>query len=170
MKTIKILIVSLFLFVGTTSMAQLKLAHLNSQEIISLMPDMADVQTNMQAFQKELSDTYEGMQAEYRTKMAELQKNVSTMANAIVSQKEKELNDIRTNIEAFSENAQQDLEKKRMELFQPVIKKVQDAIAAVGKENGFTYIIDSSTGSLVYIDEATAIDASTLVKTKLGIK
>ena len=50
----------------------------------------------------------------------------------------------------------------------PVQEKLQKAIKAVGEEKGFTYILDISSGSVAF-HSTTAIDASPLVKAKLGI-
>ena len=49
----------------------------------------------------------------------------------------------------------------------PIVTKAMDAIKAVGKENGFTYIYDN--GALLYTAE-TAEDILPLVKKKLGLQ
>ena len=46
---------------------------------------------------------------------------------------------------------------------------MEGTINAVGKEKGYTYIIDNAAGTIVYLG-ADAIDASKDVKAKLGIK
>lgn len=171
MKTIKILFVALLLLAGTTSMAQqLKLAYINSNEIVSLMPEIKTVQEQMQTFEKELNDTYQGMQTELTNKATEYKKNAETWPDAVKAQKEKELNGISENIQTFNAAAEQDMQKKYSELMQPVLTKVQDAINAIGKENSITYILDTKNGTILYIDEASAINAAPLVKAKLGLK
>jgi len=50
---------------------------------------------------------------------------------------------------------------------EPIIKKARDAIAAVAKANGFSYVIDSGTGALLYYPEGE--DLLPLVKKQLGI-
>ena len=47
--------------------------------------------------------------------------------------------------------------------------KIQKAIDAVGKEKGFTYILDVATGTTVFIGDG-AVDVTKDVKGKLGIK
>lgn len=49
------------------------------------------------------------------------------------------------------------------------LERVKEAINAVSIEHGFLYVIDISTGAAVYIGD-DAIDASPMVKKKLGIK
>lgn len=170
MKTIKILIVALLLTTSTSLMAQNKLGYLNSGDVISSMPEMDSINNKLKSFEKELTDTFDAMQAEYSTKAAEFQKKSAEWTEAMQTQKVKELNSLRDNIQSFQEAAQTEGQKKSGELMEPVFKKIQDAINAVGKENGFTYIFDTRIGALIYIDEATAVNALPLVKAKLGIK
>ena len=54
-----------------------------------------------------------------------------------------------------------------MELTKPLIEKIQNAIKAVGKENGFTYILNGNEQIILYSDGG--INVLSLVKKKLGI-
>lgn len=90
------------------------------------------------------------------------------MSQIIRQTKQKELEDMQTRIQQFQQTADQDLQRKQGELFNPIITRAQKAIADVSKENGFTYVFDVSTGSLVYYENGENI--IDLVKTKLGIK
>ena len=47
--------------------------------------------------------------------------------------------------------------------------KAQNAIEAVAKANGFTYIFDISAGGIVYFSD-NSIDVLPLVKKELGIE
>lgn len=170
MKTIKILFIAILAMAGTSAMAQSKLAYINSQEIIMAMPEMDSIQAQSKAQRQEFQDQMESMQAEFANKMSDYNKNYEGWTEAMKQQKGKELENLRTNIESFGQAAPQQLQKLEQDLYEPLIKKVRDAVMAVGKENGFTYIFDSSTGSLAYIDEATATNAAALVKAKLGLK
>lgn len=54
-----------------------------------------------------------------------------------------------------------------MQLVQPLIDKAKKAIEEVAKENGFTYIIDTSSGALLY---SGGEDILPLVKKKLNLQ
>jgi outer membrane protein len=82
--------------------------------------------------------------------------------------KEKEIVDLQERLQNFQQTAQQDIQQKEAELWQPVIDKANNAIQEVGKENGFTYIFDVSAGVVLYFSPES-IDVLPLVKTKLGI-
>ncbi len=61
-----------------------------------------------------------------------------------------------------------DYGERRNELLTPLINKVKKAIEDVGKENSYTYIIDSATGVLLHIGTG-ADNVTAKVKAKLGI-
>jgi outer membrane protein len=50
---------------------------------------------------------------------------------------------------------------------EPMIEKANQAIEDVAKENGYTYILDTSAGTVLYFPESD--DILPLVKTKLGL-
>ena len=50
---------------------------------------------------------------------------------------------------------------------QPMIEKANQAINDVAKENGFTYVFDTASGSLLVFPDGD--DILPLVKTKLGL-
>jgi outer membrane protein len=48
------------------------------------------------------------------------------------------------------------------------LKKAEEAINSVAKENKFSYIFDASAGTLLYAQDSD--DVMPMVKTKLGLK
>ena len=68
----------------------------------------------------------------------------------------------------YNGNAEQDFEGKRAELLAPILEKIQNAINVVGKEKGYTYVLDLATGAAVYVG-TDAVDCTSAVKAKLGI-
>jgi len=79
------------------------------------------------------------------------------------------LTDLEKRISDFQTNAQNDLQKKQDELLNPIIEKAKNAINEVAKENGYTYILDSSVGGVVLYTVSND-DILPLVKKKLGIQ
>jgi outer membrane protein len=56
--------------------------------------------------------------------------------------------------------------QRRQALLAPVISKLNTVIVEVGKENGYSFIFDVSSGSMLYVTESD--DVSPLVAAKLG--
>ena len=109
------------------------------------------------------------MAKEYQTKMQDYEANQATMSNLVKQSKEKEIIDLQTRIQQFQANAENEFESKRAELLKPILDKIQTAINSVGKEKGYTYVLDLATGAAVFVAD-DAINATNDVKAKLGIK
>lgn len=170
-KWISIIAVVCFLVMPYASEAQTnKFGYVNIQELLVTMPGYKAAEKKLQDFAKQLQDAYLKMQEEYQTKYGELQKmqqdpnaNEVLMENLI-----NELVDLEKRMQKLEVSSEEQLMKKQEELLKPIESEVMTAIKGVAKENGFTYIFDSSMGSLLYYPEADNV--LPLVKKKLGIQ
>lgn len=157
-----------FGYTNAQSKAQ-KIGHINSQELLVLMPESDSAQKQIEKLAKEHESVLEGMTVEFNKKLEVLNKEYSTMSDLAKASKEAELQDLQSRIQTFQQSAQEDLQKKRAELFKPIQDKALKAVNSVASENGFTYILDSGVGTLVY-EGPDAQDILPLVKKKLGLK
>ena len=160
--------VALFVMSGVAN-AQVKIAHVNTAEILDAMPDKAAAEKSLEKYYGELQSQLETMAKEYQTKMQDYEANQATMSNLVKQSKEKEIIDLQTRIQTFQANAENEFESKRAELLKPILDKIQTAINNVGKEKGYTYVLDLATGAAVFVGD-DAVDATKDVKAKLGIK
>ena len=179
MKTfVKVAVVAVGLFFTSSAVnAQQKFAHINSADLLAVMPDVKQADAKFQTFQKAKQGEIELMQAEYQKKLTAAQEKEKTLseANKLVVGKEletmgKELQELGKRINETAEKAKQEVEAKHNELYQPIFKKAGDAVNAVAKEKGYAYVFDVSpnAGALVLYSEG-GDDIIALVKAKLGI-
>jgi outer membrane protein len=156
---------------GQSAMAQsFKFGHINSDELIQSMPEYDSATVKLEKFRKELLNALDLMTVEFNTKNEAYQKDSKNLSDIVKQTKEQELMDMQKRIQDFQSNAQQQLQNKQTEVFQPIYAKVDKAIKDIGKENGFLYVFDVAKGALLYFDEAKSINVLSLVKTKLGLK
>ncbi len=164
--------VKLFAIVATamfaTSAYGQKFAVINSQEVMQLMIVKDSVDIKLQAYQKELSETYDVMVAETTTKSQELQQKLTSMSDAVAKQKEKELNQLYQNVQDFQRLAQEELQQKQQTLSAPVLEKIQIAITKAGKSGSYTFVFDSAQP--LFVNESAVTDITAQVKTALGVK
>ena len=169
-RVFKVLFLGVALFVMSgVAQAQVKIAHVNTAEILDAMPDKATAEKSLEKYYGELQSQLETMAKEYQTKMQDYEANQATMSNLVKQSKEKEIIDLQTRIQQFQANAEGEFESKRAELLKPILDKIQTAINNVGKEKGYTYVLDLATGAAVYVG-TDAVDCTNDVKAKLGIK
>lgn len=145
-----------------------KFGHINSAELMGMMPERLTIQSELEAYAKSLEAQMAAYTAEYEGKVMDYQKNESTWSTLIKDSKAREISDLERRIQEFQQNAQQSVNEKEQSLVDPLIKKAKDAIDAVAKANGYTYVFDSSTGSLLVFP--TGDDILPLVKKYLGIQ
>lgn len=163
---LKISFIVFALLTSITINAQ-KIAHINLDSLISIMPESKTAQQAVQDYAKQLEVMVTTMQTELQTKYDAYQKEMASLAPIVKETKEKELNDLNQRIQDFQQQAQQDYQKKTAELSKPVYEKAKKAIEQVSKENGYKYALDTSTGIVIYFEPTEDIIA--LVIKKLGI-
>ena len=164
-------ILALIVFMASAMQAQnMKFGHINSDELIRALPEFDTANANLEKFRQELVNALELMQVELNNKSDAFTKESKNYTEIVRQTKENELVDMNRRIQEFQVNAQQQLQDKQVELFQPIYTKVDKAIKDVGKENGFLYVFDVAKGSLLYFDESKSTNVLPMAKTKLGIK
>ena len=164
-----LVIAALFL---TTSFGMLKaqtqkLGHINSLELMQMMPGVKEANESLEKYQADLEDALKTMYQEYQTKAGDYEAKKNLMNDIIREQKEKELGQMQANIQDFQQTAQDKIQAKKEELLAPISKQAEEAIKTVAKENGYTYIFDTSIGAVIYFPDSN--DIMDLVKKKLNI-
>lgn len=165
---LKLTLLAGLLICGTTAYAQ-KFGYINSQELITAMPERDSALTKFQKFAEEQNSQLETIQVEFNNKYMDYQKNSETMSESTRQLKERELQDLQKRYEDFRQAAEQDGQKMQQQLMGPVIEKAQQAIAKVAEANGFTIIFDEAAGAMAYYNKSTVTDILPLVKKELGI-
>ena len=161
--------------VVTAAMAQQKFGHINTQELFQLMPEVKAANEAFEAFRKTKLGELEGMEAEAQKKIAEFQEKQKTRseANRVTVDAELEaiassIQNIRERIGQVEQKAQQQLQQKQQELYTPIQTKADNAIKAVAKEKGYTYVFDAADPLVKYSEGGDDLMAD--VKARLGIK
>ena len=165
-KILKLTLVLAMVFCSADAFAQ-KLASVNTQEIFAQMPETKEMQTNLDAFGKELQEQLEAIQVEFNNRYAEFEKTQATMNPTVKQMKQSELSGLQERYAQFQQIAQQDFAKKQQELAVPIQEKLDAAIAKVAKAGGYAAVFDAM--AFVYSDAAQVVNINAAVKKELGI-
>ena len=165
----KIALVAITILLPLGAMAQSKFAHMNSQEVITVMPEFTKAQADLDALSKQYQKEMETGQAEFNRKYQELLQQQDSLPKNILERRQKEIQDMAQRQEQFQQEAYQALQKAQQDAMTPIYKKLDDAIQAVGKAEGVVYIFDIARTNIPFIG-AQSIDLTAKVKTQLGIK
>jgi len=166
----RLTLIALLLFSFSSLFAQtgLKFGHINSTQLLTIMPETKLADSTLERFGKSLEAQLKTMTAEYQSKLADYKEKAGSMSDPVKATREQELTDLGQRIQDFQESAQSSIEKKKEELYSPIIKKAQDAIHDISKDKGYAYVFDTSVGAVLYAQESD--DLMPMIKQKLGLK
>ncbi len=168
MKQFKLLFVAAALFVGfTTVNAQSKVAHIDTAALVEAMPEMKAAQSQLEKLQKTYDTEIKSMLKELDAKMKQYDSEASTKTDAENEKRVVEVQGMQKNINDYRQQALQDLQKKEVDLLQPILEKAKTAIQKVARAQGVQYVLDSSQGNGVILADGTDLLSS--VKQELGI-
>ena len=164
-----LLILAVVLIATLGAQAQ-KFGHINVGNLMEQFADVRKADTTMQKMREQLSlkgqDMYKKAEADYAKYIEDANKGILTPVES--QKREADLQKQQQEIEAYRQEVTAKLEANRKSLLEPILKRVDEAIQAVGKENKYTFIFDVSTGVMLFATESN--DVTTLVKAKLGMK
>ena len=157
------------LLVAPMSMFAQKFAHFKSMDTIPVMPEYAKAQTDIQAIQKQYEDEIKRASDEFNKKYAEYQQEQKNLPQNIQERRQKELQELSEKGMQFQQDAQQQLQKSYADMMEPIYKKLEDAVKAIGANGGYMYVFDLNRTDIPYINESMSKDVTNDIKTKLGI-
>ncbi|MBK7884572.1 MAG: OmpH family outer membrane protein [Chitinophagaceae bacterium] len=146
--------------------AQNKIGYINTEELISVMPEADKANTELQEFQASLSQQYKDMMQELETKGKQFDTDSLKLTASMKEIKRGELMQLYEKAQSWNQQAQDMYQQKAQEKVMPIRAKAQEAIKAIAKENGYAYILDINA----VIVGPPGDDVLVLVKKKLGIK
>lgn len=164
----KKLIAMLFLMAPLALFAQ-KFGHLNSADIIQLMPEYATAQTELQNLEKQYTNELQMMESELAKKSEAYEREKTTLPVNIQQRREQELQELYGKMQQYYQQSQQELQMASQEKMAMLTEKITKAIKEVGVAGGYLYIFDVASG-IPYISETLSTDVTSTVKAKLGIK
>lgn len=169
------LIIGIFTLINMPGRAQesdqklpeLKIGYVNSIALLEQLPQKQEAEATL----KQLSQKYEQelayMQNDYNKKYADFMSYQSHMGDNIKLRRMQELTELERQINDFMKVSQQDIKYQESQLIEPLRKRLQQAINAVGIEHGFICIYDTASPSVAFITP-TAINVDSWVLEKFN--
>lgn len=144
-----------------------KIAHIRTDSLIQVMPESKKAEELLKGFYSSLEKDLAAMKADFDKKYQDFlaYTNSPDATETGKKMREAELQDMDTRMQTAQQNAQQEYQLKQQEYSKPIYDKMRKAIEAVAKENGYKYVLDYSTGNILYAEDTDNI--FNLVKKKL---
>jgi outer membrane protein len=145
-----------------------KVAVINTQVILQLMPEYDSASVAMQEKYAQMEQQLQMMMSELQEKQQAYKAQMDSLTPMWRSMREQEIQDLTKRTQDFQQNAQQELTDFQNKLIAKILEKITVAVKEVSKEQGYTHVIDNSQQVLLYFDES--FDITDLVKKKLNLK
>lgn len=158
MRTVYIAI-ALFLLTFSQGISQ-KFGYLNAAMLLETLPEVQAAEEKLVTFQKGIEEEGQAMLDKFQTEYLEYLQaaNDGLLSQVEMAQREQKLTGDQQSIQKFEQEAQMKIMNKRQELLEPILTRIDEAIQGYGKENGYTFIFDSSSpGALLHAPEGDDI-------------
>lgn len=165
----KILLAIAVAFSMVASAQTVKIGLVDTNNLLSVMPEVATAQQKLQETQKKYETQYNALGEELQKQYEELANMKEDELPAIRENKTRAFQDNQQKLQQFEQQVAQEMQKLQQELMAPIMAKMKDAIESVGKEGNYTLIQDLNP-QITFYYSAPAEDITPLVKTKLGLK
>lgn len=162
---IKRLILAFLIALPSMAFAQ-KFGVVNTESVVSALPEYKEMQATYEASAKKLQEEYDNLRDKFQKEFNEYQAMPEDTPNSIKERRTQEIQELDQKIQQFSMNAQNELQQTQQRLIQPIMERVRTAIQAVGQEGNFTMIFENTMPVYTGTD---AVDVTPQVRTKLGI-
>jgi len=158
------------LFIGSISVvnAQTKVGYVNIKDITKSMKEISDADSILKkTFESYKSDLL-NLNSEFENDLKSFIKDSSTLSSTMKQFKKDALIKKKENVSSFEKVANEEIDKKRQELYYPILKRINKAVEDVAKEKGYDYIIDNSVIPFLYANDKN--DLLNAIKKKLNLK
>lgn len=155
-------------FISTVAIAQTKVGTIDSDYIISIMPETKIVMERTQDYGAKLDSSFSIKAKEYQDKVADFRKNEAEYGELMKKTVINEIALLEQDLKKYQENGTKLMQLKQNELMRPLYTMLNEAINTIAKENKYTQILTTTGNQFAFIDEK--FDITQLVMDKLGVK
>jgi len=160
------------LVAGAMASAQTtKIGVVNAEVILKELPEALAASKNIEESGLKIRDTLQMMQKEFESRIESYRKQEAMMTAEGKRKEEEALNALRTRFLQYQEEKlgnTGEIARMREGLLQPIRAKVNEAIAAVAKEEKITLVLDKVAGLVLYNDDKMDITYKVLDRMKRG--
>ena len=167
MKT-KIILFFTLLLIGFSVNSQTKVGSVNSELIISKMPELKIVHETIRTYGAKLDSINATKIKKYESRVKAYAAEVKTLSEAAKKIRSNEINLLNQDLASFRDNATKMMRLRRDELMRPLYQKISEIIRLIAIEKKYTQILTTTGNEFAYLD--VKFDITKLVLAKLNIK
>ncbi len=133
--------------------AQQRIGYVDSERIINEYEEAKQARLQLEKEVHKWKLQLDSLKNEYLKKKEEYESQEPMLSDQAKLQRQRELNALKQKYENFAKEIWGEhgkIEQKKKELFDPIIEKIVSTIEEIAKEEGYTMILDVSSGVVLY--------------------
>lgn len=160
--------VILFLFFTlvyvSSSMAQdFKFAYFSYDSALKSMPDYGLALANIDKLRTQYDNEIKRAEEEFNAKYEDFLENQRSLAQSILDKRQAELQEMLQKNIKFKAEAKRLLEQAENDAYAPLKAKLNNAVARIGKEKGYAFILNTDGDACPYVDSTKGDDINVII-------
>ena len=160
--------VSLNAFAQGDATSSIKFGYLSYQAAIQSMPDYMLVQQKLADLKAQYQAEAKRVEDEFNRKYEEFLEGQRDFPKSILQKRQTELQELMAKNVEFKNKGIEQLANDKTEAFAPLYDKLNAALAAIGHERGYAFILDTDVKALPFINPAMGEDINEAVQELLN--
>ncbi|MEY4573658.1 MAG: hypothetical protein RLZ10_2957 [Bacteroidota bacterium] len=163
----KTLSIVALLFVTNLSVAQSKIAHVNSQDLLDTLTILKEVDNQLLTLQKQKQNEKDALIKEFQDEQQKLEANMGNLTPTMKKAKQSELQLKYENLQVIMQEMESELQIEAQKLQEPIFDLVKSAVKKVADQKKIDYVFNSneqSASGLLYSSENNNITKEVIVE------
>jgi outer membrane protein len=162
-------VLALLAIVAAPAAQAQKIGYTNQEAILANMPEMQDVQQQLQQeYQRQQQELQREQQA-FQERVQRYQRQQSLLSDSVRTQRERELQQRQAELQQALQQREQQLQQREMELMQPLFEELQTAIEDVAASQSVDVVLRAQSMLWVDTNSSNVVDITPDVAQQLGI-
>lgn len=158
----------LFAFLPLNASAQIRFGYFSYEQVFRNMPQYSIMQRNMENLEAQYDAEMKRAEEEFNSKYEDFLLHRSTYAEPIKQKRQAELQVLMEKNIAFKKEANRLLEGARRDAEMPLKKMIANALAIIGQQGGYAFILNTDNNAVPFIDPAMGEDITDQLKQRLA--
>ena len=141
--------------------------YFSYETVLQSMPDLAAVREKMNRLRSQYDAEMKRAEDEFNSKYEDFLLHRSTYAEPIKQKRQAELQALMEKNIAFKKEANRLLEAARRDAEMPLKQMIAEALATIGQQGGYAFILNTDNNAVPFIDPALGEDITQQLKQRL---
>lgn len=145
----------------------LKFGYLSYKAVLTSMPQYQQMQTDMEQLSSQYEAEQKRVENDFNNKYEEFLDGQATFPKTILQKRQSELQEMLDKNIAFKKQSRQLLAKAKTEALAPLKAQLAEALAVIGQQRGYAFILNTDVNATPWINVAMGEDITEAVKEAL---